>query len=340
MPLPGASSPDSPAVPLTPAPPLSAVPPLIVIAGATATGKTRLSLALAEAMGNAEIISADSRQVIRGMDIGTGKVDAETRRRVPHHGLDLADPDEPFTVVDYLRHVRGVLAAMHERGTVAILVGGTGLYLRSVARGLPVADTGRDPTLRAELEARLLAGGLAPLVEELRRTAPGVATATDLANGHRVVRALERVAVAGDHPPPAPVGYPGPALWLGLALEPGRHRAAIDQRAAHQFANGLLEEASSLRGRFDSTPGSFSAVGYREAFAALDGRLTVEEATAATAQRTWAYARRQRTWFRREPDVTWLTANDERSVTIAKEAAQAFLDRLGEPQPPRRTTDR
>ncbi len=278
-------------------------------------------------MGNAEIIGADSRQVFRGMDIGTGKVDAETRRRVPHHGLDVAEPDEPFTVADYVRHVHGVLADLAERGAVAILAGGTGLYLRAVARGVPVGDTGRNVAVRAELEARLLAEGLAPLVEQLRRHAPGVAAATDLANSRRVVRALERVATSGDRPPPAPVGYPGPVLWLGLTAEPAEHRAAIAARAASQFTGGLLEEAQGLRERFGSTPAPFSAMGYGEAFEVLESQRSVDAAVEATALRTWAYARRQRTWLRREPDITWLTSSERHDLAIARKTAEAFLER-------------
>lgn len=325
MPSPDAFSPDPSRT--NAARPLTNAPPLIVIAGATATGKTHLSLALADAIGEAQVISADSRQIFRGMDIGTGKVDTETRRRVLHHGLDLADPDELFTVADYMRHVHCVLADLAERRAVAVLAGGTGFYLRAVARGVPVGDTGRNAALRAELEARLLTDGLAPLVKQLQRNAPGVAAATDLANSRRVVRALERVDATGNQPPPAPLGYPGPILWLGLAADPAEHRAAIADRAAGQFSGGLLDEAAALRERYGSTPAPFSAIGYREAFAVLDGRRSTEEAIDVTAQRTWGYARRQRTWFRSEPDITWLLGTERQNVAIALETAKAFLER-------------
>jgi len=305
---------------------LTAAPPLIVIAGATGTGKTRVSLEVAEAVGNAQIISADSRQVFRGMDIGTAKVDTATRRRMQHHGLDLADPDEPFTVADFVRHAHAALIDISAASATAILVGGTGLYLRAVARGLPIGATGRDPEVRAELEERLTLQGLAPLVDRLRGVAPRLAAATDLANPRRVVRALERVAVSGDRPPPAPVGYPGPVLWLGLQSDPVEHRAAIAARAATQFADGLLEEAATLRESFGPTPGPFSAMGYREAFEVLDRKRTVDAAVEATAQRTWIYARRQRTWFRREPGVTWLRADDAGEISATIEAARAWLD--------------
>src|SRR5262245_8681980 len=145
----------------------TAYPPLIVIAGATATGKTGLSLDLAEALGNAEIISADSRQVYRGLDIGTAKVPLAERRGIPHHGLDLVDPDQPFSVADFARHANETLDGIAERGGVAILVGGTALYLRAVARGLALDRVPSDPVLRANLEREFEAQGLAPLVERL-----------------------------------------------------------------------------------------------------------------------------------------------------------------------------
>ena len=132
-----------------------ALPPLVVIAGATATGKTRLSLRLAAAIGNVEIVSADSRQVYRGMDIGTAKVSHAERASVPHHGLDLVDPDEPFSVSLYQRHALDALAGIARRGRIALLVGGTGLYLRAVARGVPFWDAPYDALLRAQLEAEL-----------------------------------------------------------------------------------------------------------------------------------------------------------------------------------------
>lgn len=282
------------------------LPPLIVIAGATATGKTGLSLDLAQSIPGAEIISADSRQVYRGMDIGTAKVTAEQRALVPHHGLDLADPDQPFTATDYQQAAYGALRAIGARGGVALLVGGTGLYLRAVARGFPLEDTGQDAAVRAGLERRLAGEGLHVLVAQLRSAAPRVAAQTDLANPRRVVRALERASVHGDTPPPEPRGYPAPSVWIGLQVEPAQHRAWITERARAQFESGLLEEASALRSRYDDNLPAFSAFGYHEAFAVLDGQLTIEQAIERDATRTWQFARRQRTWFRAEPDIAWL----------------------------------
>lgn len=300
------------------------LPPLIVICGATATGKTPLSLALAERLGSTEIVSADSRQVYRGMDVGTAKVSAEDRARVPHHGLDLVDPDEPFTAADFQRHATSGLAGIAQRDRVALLVGGTGLYVRALARGLPLSETGRHSTVRARLEARLDAEGLAPLAAELRARAPQVAGATDLANPRRVVRALERVTVTGDAPPPGPRGYPKTVVWLGLQLEPEEHRVRIRDRARQQFETGLLDEAAALRARYPPTLPAFSAVGYREAFAVLEGELTTDEAVERTITRTSQLARRQRTWFRAEPDIVWLPASDDAADLAAAIVAAAF----------------
>jgi tRNA dimethylallyltransferase len=281
-----------------------------------------MSLAVADALGGAEIICADSRQVYRGMDIGTAKVDRSSRERIPHHGLDLVDPDEAFTVADYARRAGQALDRIARAGRIAILVGGSGLYLRAVARGLPVASTGRDPEVRTVLERRLAGEGLQVLVAELRSRAPGVASRTDLVNPRRVIRALERATIHGDIAPPAPAGYPAPSVWIGLRAEPSTHRTWIEERARAQFAGGLLDEAESLLRRYPPDLPALSAIGYQEAFAVLAGRQTVAEAASATAQRTRVYARRQRTWFRREPDVTWLDAAQASTVGRAVELAR------------------
>jgi tRNA dimethylallyltransferase len=239
------------------------------------------------------------------MDIGTAKVTAEQRALVPHHGLDLANPDETFTAADYQQAATSALTAIAARGGTALLVGGTGLYLRAVARGMSLSDTGRDEVVRHELEQRLAGEGLHVLVAQLRSSAPGVAAQTDLANPRRVVRALERVAVHGDQPPPPPRGYPARSVWIGLQAEAAQHRGWITERARAQFASGLLDEAASLRRRYDPALPAFSAFGYHEAFAVLDGALSVDQAIERDAARTWQFARRQKTWFRAEPDVEW-----------------------------------
>ena len=292
---------------------MTALPPLLVIAGATATGKTGLAIDLAERLAGegiaAEVISADSRQVYRGLDIGTAKATLEDRRGIPHHGLDLVDPDQPFTVADFAAHARDALAGIARRGGLAILAGGTGLYLRAVARGIATDALPSDAAVRSRLEAEFLAVGLEPLVERLRAVAPARAAAIDTANPRRVVRALEIAEVVGGEPAlPAPRGYDGPIAWIGLEVEPETHRRWIEARARTQFDGGLIDEARVLRDRFDPALPAFSAIGYREAWAVLDGQLGRDAAIAEDARRNQAFAKRQRTWFRSEPDIAWLDA--------------------------------
>ncbi len=291
---------------------MTAAPPLLVIAGATATGKTGLSVRLADALRAdgivAEIVSADSRQVYRGLDIGTAKVEPGDRVRIPHHGLDLVEPDEPFSVADYVDHARSALAGIAERGGLAILVGGTGLYLRAVAGGLPTEALPSDPAIRAALEDELARDGVAVLATRLTALAPSRAAAIDLRNPRRVVRALEIATIQGDVPLPAPRGYPGPVAWIGLGVDPSTQRDWIATRARGQFAAGLIDEARRLRERFDPGLPAFSAIGYREAWDVLDGRLTLDEAIDLDIRRNVGFARRQRTWFRSEPAIAWLDA--------------------------------
>jgi tRNA dimethylallyltransferase len=288
------------------------LPPLLVIAGATATGKTGLAISLARSLRDAgtpaEVISADSRQVFRGLDIGTAKVPVVERQGVPHHGLDLVDPDQPFSVADFVRHARGVLADIDARGGLAILAGGTGLYLRAVARGLDTEALAFDPAIRMQIEAELLADGLAAAVARLQELAPRLASRIDTANPRRVARALEIAEIRGDAPPPPPLGYAAPVAWLGLHVDPATHARWIHARARQQFDAGLIDEAAALRERWDPALPAFSAIGYREAWAVLDGELDREAAIELDARHNQQFARRQATWFRSEPDIEWLDA--------------------------------
>lgn len=293
---------------------MTANPPLLVIAGATATGKTGLSIGVARRLRDegiaAEIISADSRQVYRGLDIGTAKVPAAERGGIPHHGLDLVDPDEQFSVADFVRHARAALAAIAGHDGLAILVGGTGLYLRAVARGLDPEALPSDPGRRRRIDAAIEAEGVEVAAERLRSLAPGRAARVDLRNPRRVSRALELAELVGDLPLPTPVAYRGPIEWMGLRLEPATHAEWIANRAREQFDAGLVEEARVLRERFDPALPAFSAIGYREAWALLDGELSREDAIEADARRNVAFARRQATWFRQELAIQWLDARE------------------------------
>ena len=305
------------------------LPPLIVVAGATATGKTSLAITLATEIDGAEIVSADSRQVYRGMDIGTAKATRAERAAVPHHCLDLVDPDERFTASDFRRHALAALRGIAARDGVALLVGGTGLYLRAIGRGLPLDRGDSDAGVRTALERRHHEAGLDALVAELLKRDPDAAAKLDLRNPRRVIRALERAMLTGSAAPPEPQGYAAPSFWLGLRHESEAHRALIEARVRKQFETGLLDEAGRLRSRYGEDLQAFSAMGYREAFDVLAHRDGVEPAMARDAQRTWIYARRQRTWFRSEPGIAWL----ESGMGVADRARAAigpFLRQIGD----------
>ena len=308
------------------------MPPLLVIAGPTATGKTDLAIRLAEALIDdghpSVVISADSRQVYRGLDIGTAKVSAADRARVPHHGLDLVEPDEPFTVADFVAHARTVLGEVAETpGGFAILAGGTGFYLRAIARGLDTDALPSDPDLRARLEAEAAADGLAPLLARLDRLAP-----TPRRRGRPgATRGAWSVpsrspSSSGTRRRPMPCGYDGPVAWIGLDLDRAAHRRVIDARARAQFDAGLIEEARSLRERFDPALPAFSAIGYREAWAVIDGELALEAAIDLDAQRNVAFAKRQRTWFRSEPGIEWLDVTSDDPLQTALARARHIAD--------------
>jgi len=279
-----------------------------------------------------EVISADSRQVYRGTDVATAKPTLDERRGVPHHGLDLADPDERFSVADFAGHVEAILPPIAARGGVALLVGGTGFWLRAIADGLDLDALPWDPGVRAALEADLAGGGLAPLVARLQATAPALAASVDLRNPRRVVRALEIATLQGDAPRPAPRGYGGPVLRVTLDLaDRATHRSWIARRSAVQLDGGILPEAEALRARYPADLPAFSAIGYREAWDLLDGRIDREGYLAANVGRNVAYARRQRTWFRATPADLVLDTSDPGAADVALERVRGFARTSGRP---------
>ncbi|MEP7081524.1 MAG: tRNA (adenosine(37)-N6)-dimethylallyltransferase MiaA [Chloroflexota bacterium] len=283
-------------------------PPLLGIVGPTASGKSELAMAVAGRL-PVEIVVADSRQVYRGMDVGTAKPSRETRASVPHHLLDLAEPGEPFTVAQWVARAREVIPEIAARGRVPLLVGGTGLYVAALVEGHDYAGQAWDPQLRARLAAALEADGLEPLVERLSTIAPHVADAIDAENPRRVLRALERVESGGGEPRRDP--YPGRVSLIGLERPRTVLYRRIDERAAWLFANGLLEEVRALMNAgYGPELGPMTGHGYAEAMRYVAGESTLEESIEMTARRTRQYAKRQITWFHRQARVQWMSVGD------------------------------
>lgn len=284
-------------------------PLLVVILGPTASGKTALSLHLAERT-RGEIVSCDSVAVYREFNIGTAKPSAEERSRAPHHLLDIAAPDELVTAGDYARAARQAIQEISARGHLPIVVGGTGLYLRALLEGL-FAGPPRSEELRARLRERAGERGAEYLHRLLQRLDPAAARAIHANDVPKAIRALE-VSVTSRRPMTH--------LWqqgrdplrgfriLRIGLNPDRKALyqRINARAEEMFATGLVDEARVLRARYGAAARPLNSLGYKQAVDYLDGAFSLDQAIAAAQQGHRNFAKRQMTWFRREPAVHWL----------------------------------
>ena len=293
------------------------------LVGPTAVGKTAVAHELARRM-DAVLLSADSMLVYRGMDVGTAKPSLAERAEFDYRGLDLVDPDKPFSVGDYLAAVRAELAARPVASRPILVVGGTGLYVDCLCRGLS-SRPAANPALRGELEALFRTGGVEGLQAELDRRAPGRrAELADARNPRRLIRAIE-LAAAGIHSAAALQRLAGdrPRL-VGLRMDPDLLKRRIEMRVLAMYAGGLLEEADGLRARFPQlAPTAMQAIGYAEAWRVLEGASTTAAAIEATAVRTRQLAKRQLTWFRHQADVHWVDVAPETSVAGIASAVQA-----------------
>lgn len=296
------------------------MPRLVVIVGATGTGKSDLSLSLAEGLAReghaAEIVNADAMQLYRGMDIGTAKLAPGERRGIPHHLLDVLDPAEEASVADYQALARAAIEDVEARGNVPVLVGGSGLYVSAVVQDFRFPGT--DADVRARLEAELEGGGPGILYRRLLELDPGAATAIGPHNGRRLVRALEVVEITGE---PFGSGLPEDAApWRQatiLAVRAPREELVrrLDERVVGMWAAGILDEVRGL-GALGVT--ASRAIGYAQALAQLAGDLDEQQAVEQTQSLTRRYARRQVGWFRRY-DAYWLDFDDpERHATALR----------------------
>jgi tRNA dimethylallyltransferase len=301
-------------------------PLLVVVLGPTGSGKTALSIALGQRF-DGEVVSCDSVAVYCGLEIGSAKPSAAQRQLVPHHLLDVVAPDAFYTAGDYARAARGAIADIVGRGRLPIVTGGTGLYLRALLQGL-FPGPRRSSELRARLLHRAEARGPASLHRLLKRLDPASAERIHANDISKVMRAIE-VTIAGARPMSeawkegrqALTGYR--VLRLGLDPERAELYDRINSRAAAMFAQGLIEETRALLARYGSPP-PLDSLGYRQAAQHLTGALTLEQAISAAAQGHRNYAKRQLTWFRREPGVLWLNGfGDDLSIQTEAESLVA-----------------
>ena len=289
--------------------------PHLALVGTTASGKSALALAIARADPSIELVSVDSMQVYRGMDIGTAKPTKHEQATVPHHLIDIADPDEDFTVARFQRVANDAIADIEARGHRALLVGGTGLYLRAIVDGLSIP--GRYPEVVEELDG----SATSELHDRLLELDPVAAARMEPGNRRRIVRALE-VTVGSGRPfssyGPGLEAYP-PSRFrlLGVALKPSVVSARITARYEQQLADGFVDEVRGLAARpngLSRTAGQ--ALGYRELLAHVRGECSLAEAVDAAVRRTRQFARRQRAWFRRDPRIEWFEADDDPSAVL------------------------
>jgi tRNA dimethylallyltransferase len=312
---------------------LAAPEPLaVLILGPTGSGKTALSLALGERFGG-EIVSCDSVAVYRGMNLGTAKPTAEERARLPHHLIDVADPDQPFTAGEYSRQARTALREIAIRDHLPIVTGGTGLYLRALIEGL-FAGPERQHEMRARLEMSRRRHSETWLHRLLKRLDPTSAERIHANDTPKLIRAIE-VCLATRKPfsnilenlEKARDPLTGFRL-LRIGLNPPRKELydRLNQRAAAMFANGLIEEARVLLERYGLVK-ALDSLGYRQALAVLERTLSVEAAIEAAQQGHRNYAKRQLTWFRREPEVYWIEAfgDEPESLSTAIELVQSSI---------------
>jgi tRNA dimethylallyltransferase len=302
--------------------------PLVVVVGPTAVGKSALANAIAPDL-RGEIVSADSRQVYRYMDVGTAKPTRDEQARVRHHLIDVVDPDGEYTLATYQADAYRAIEDVHRRGHLPLLVGGTGLYVRAVVEGLGIPRVAPQPEIRAELEARLARDGVESLARELDTLDPVAAASVDRRNPRRLIRAIEVCRASGRpisvlqtaHPPPYRV------LTIGLTRDRAALYRRIDERVDEQIRDGLVEENQRLlaMGYTYDLP-SMSGLGYRQIGLYLRGEVTLPRALEILKFETHRFARQQYNWFRLDDErIRWLTSGPD-AAERALHQIQRFLD--------------
>jgi tRNA dimethylallyltransferase len=303
-------------------------PPLIAIVGATAVGKTQTAITVAERW-NGEIVSADSRLLYRGMDIGTAKPSAEQRSAVVHHLIDVANPDETWSLAVFQQEAAKAIASIQDRGKLPILVGGTGQYMKAILQGWQPPALPPQPGLRAALEGWADEVGKEGAHARLAMLDPAAAANIDARNVRRTLRALEVIFSTGRRfsAQRGKFGSPYRLLQLGLTRPRPELYARIDQRIDAMLTAGWLDEVRGLlaKGYSPDLP-SLSAIGYRELVKHLNGELTLDEAIIEIKRATRAFVRRQGAWFKAtDPDITWIDMSQAEAPAKLDSAMRAFI---------------
>ncbi|WP_010193435.1 tRNA (adenosine(37)-N6)-dimethylallyltransferase MiaA [Bacillus sp. m3-13] len=286
---------------------------VIVIIGPTAVGKTKTSVELAKSL-KGEIISGDSMQIYKTMDIGTAKVKKEEMQGIPHYLIDIKEPQEAYSVAEFQREVRNKIDEISSRGRIPIIVGGTGLYIQSVLYDYQFSESGKDEETRLRLEKRSQEIGVDKLHQELTDIDPKSAANIHPNNVRRVIRALEIFYTTGKTMSEYQDTQQPESLYdialIGLTMDRERLYERINLRVDLMMKEGLLREVQTLHNNGIRDCQSIQAIGYKELYAYLDGKVTLEQAVDDLKQNSRRYAKRQLTWFRNKMDVTWIDMTD------------------------------
>ncbi|HEU4402327.1 MAG TPA: tRNA (adenosine(37)-N6)-dimethylallyltransferase MiaA [Candidatus Polarisedimenticolia bacterium] len=307
--------------------------PILVVVGPTAVGKSEFAVLACERL-DGEVLSFDSMQVYRRFDRATAKPEAALRLRVPHHGIDLANPGQDFSLGEFVRRAEATIEAIRSRGRLPVLVGGTGLYLRGLLKGIAPAPR-RDEAIRARLRAIETRGGTARLHRLLQRLDPGAAARLRPADRQRVARALEVFLAARRGLDvlirESPFGADRyAAVKIGLTMKREVLYRLIDERVVGFFRAGLVDEVRGLlRDGCPRSANAFKGLGYKEVLMHLDGHLGLADAIVLTQRNTRRYAKRQLTWFRKEEGVAWFEVDPSRDDRFQEPLAHAAGVRLG-----------
>lgn len=292
---------------------------LIVILGPTASGKSDLAIQLAKKF-RGEIVSADSRQIYRGLDIGTAKVTKEKRKIIPHYLIDIRKPNQIYTVGQFKKDAIRAINKIIEQGKIPFLVGGTGLYIKAIVDNLEIPKVKPDLKLRKKLEAKIEKDGLEAIFEKLTKIDPEAAYIVDPKNPRRIIRALE-VAIKAKKPFSS-LRKEGTPLFdvLQIGLNPGEKelKKRIEKRMNEMIKKGLVKEVKNLIKIYDKNLPTFDAIGYREIIDYLDKKYPLEEAILRINKNSWRYARKQMSWFKKDARIYWIKNQKQADTLIRK----------------------